>query len=107
MASPPAKPAESSLYAGASPLAFDVAEAVLHLHARDRVLSRLITRVGAFTLQAEATHAPFQSLTESILHQQVTGKAAAAPARSCSTAAACATTGATAFPAAAAGDGAA
>lgn len=78
MASPPAKPAESSLYAGASPLAFDVAEAVLHLHARDRVLSRLITGVGAFTLQAEATHAPFQSLTESILHQQVTGKAAAA-----------------------------
>jgi len=67
-----------SLYAGASPLPFDAEAAVEHLHARDRVLSRLITRVGPFGLQPEATQPPFQSLTESILHQQVTGKAAAA-----------------------------
>ena len=77
-AAPPTAPAPPSLYAGASPLPFDAALAVAHLHARDRVLSRLITRVGPFRLQTEATQPPFQSLTESILHQQVTGKAAAA-----------------------------
>jgi 3-methyladenine DNA glycosylase/8-oxoguanine DNA glycosylase len=69
---------EPSLYAGSSPLPFDSAAALAHLHAKDRVLSKLITRVGDFTLQTEATQPPFQSLTESILHQQVTGKAAAA-----------------------------
>jgi 3-methyladenine DNA glycosylase/8-oxoguanine DNA glycosylase len=42
------------------------------------VLSKLITRGGPFVLKTEAEHAPFQALTESILHQQVTGKAAAA-----------------------------
>ncbi len=67
-----------SLYDGATPLAFDRDEAVAHLHAKDRVLSKLITRVGPCRMQAEATQPPFESLTESILHQQVTGKAAAA-----------------------------
>jgi 3-methyladenine DNA glycosylase/8-oxoguanine DNA glycosylase len=68
----------SSLYAGHSPLPFDAAAAVLHLHAKDKVLSKLITRVGPFALKIEDGHPPFQALTESILHQQVTGKAAAA-----------------------------
>lgn len=67
-----------SLYAGTSPLPFDVAAALAHLHDKDPVLSRLITRVGPFALQTEASQPPFQALTESILHQQVTGKAAAA-----------------------------
>lgn len=82
MAKRPAKdvvsPPPRSLYAGSSALGFDSAVALDHLHARDRVLSRLITRVGPFLLRTEATQAPFHSLTESILHQQVTGKAAAA-----------------------------
>lgn len=83
MAKPPAKPlapapAARSLYAGATALPFDSDLALAHLHAKDRVLSRLITRVGPLRLQTEASHPPFQSLTESILHQQVTGKAAAA-----------------------------
>jgi len=68
----------SSLYAGSTRLPFDVDAALSHLHQADRVLSRLITRVGAFKLQTESSHSPFQALTESILHQQVTGKAAAA-----------------------------
>ena len=42
------------------------------------MLSRLITRVGPYLLKTEADQPPFQSLTESILHQQVAGKAAAA-----------------------------
>jgi 3-methyladenine DNA glycosylase/8-oxoguanine DNA glycosylase len=72
------EPPPLSLYAGATPLPFDTAAALKHLHAKDRVLSRLIRRVGPFLLQTEASQPPFQSLTESILHQQVTGKAAAA-----------------------------
>jgi 3-methyladenine DNA glycosylase/8-oxoguanine DNA glycosylase len=67
-----------SLYAGKGRVAFDVDAALAHLHDKDKVLSRLITRVGPFLLQPEGAHHPFQSLTESILHQQVTGKAAAA-----------------------------
>jgi 3-methyladenine DNA glycosylase/8-oxoguanine DNA glycosylase len=76
---PPAPPpAASALFAGAAPVPFDAPAALEHLHAADRVLSRLITRVGPFLLRPQATHPPFQALTESILHQQVTGKAAAA-----------------------------
>ena len=79
MAKPPAAlPSPRSLYAGKGPLPFDGALAVEHLHAKDPVLSKLIARVGPFALQTEGTQAPFQSLTESIMHQQVTGKAAAA-----------------------------
>jgi 3-methyladenine DNA glycosylase/8-oxoguanine DNA glycosylase len=69
---------ESSLYAGRGAMAFDAAEAIDHLHARDRALSKLITKVGPFGLRPKASQPPFQSLTESILHQQVTGAAAAA-----------------------------
>jgi 3-methyladenine DNA glycosylase/8-oxoguanine DNA glycosylase len=72
------EPPPQSLYAGGSPLGFDAAVALDHLKARDPVLGRLIARVGPFRMQTQATHPPFQSLTESILHQQVTGKAAAA-----------------------------
>lgn len=70
--------AASALFAGTSPVPFDAAAALAHLHSVDRVLSRLITRVGPFLLRPQATQPPFQALTESILHQQVTGKAAAA-----------------------------
>jgi 3-methyladenine DNA glycosylase/8-oxoguanine DNA glycosylase len=70
--------AKRSLYAGGTPLAFDTEAALQHLHANDRVLSRLITQIGEFRLRTEASQHPFQSLVESILHQQVTGKAAAA-----------------------------
>ena len=62
----------------------DASPALEHLHKADKVLSRLITRVHArpaqapFALKAETDLVPFRALTESILHQQVTGKAAAA-----------------------------
>jgi DNA-3-methyladenine glycosylase II len=59
-------------------LPFDPDEAVAHLRARDPKLGTLIDRVGPFTLRLDAAPSPFESLLESILYQQLHGKAAAA-----------------------------
>ena len=59
-------------------LPFDPDEAVAHLRARDPKLGALIDRVGPFTLRLDASPSPFESLLESILYQQLHGKAAAA-----------------------------
>jgi DNA-3-methyladenine glycosylase II len=58
-------------------LPFDPAEALAHLHARDAKLGALIDRVGEFTLRLDRAPSPFESLLESILYQQLHGKAAA------------------------------
>jgi DNA-3-methyladenine glycosylase II len=58
-------------------LPFDPAEALAHLRANDSKLSALIDRAGAFTLRLDPAPSPFASLVESILHQQLHGKAAA------------------------------
>jgi DNA-3-methyladenine glycosylase II len=58
-------------------LPFNPAEAIAHLRARDQKLAALIDRVGAFTLRLDASPSPFESLLESILYQQLHGKAAA------------------------------
>src|ERR1700749_1766700 len=58
-------------------LPFDPAEAIAHLRARDKKLGALIERVGPFTLRLDASPSPFESLLESILYQQLPGKAAA------------------------------
>jgi 3-methyladenine DNA glycosylase/8-oxoguanine DNA glycosylase len=58
-------------------LDFDASEAVAHLGARDARLARLIEQVGPFTLQLTATTSTFEALAESIVYQQLTGKAAA------------------------------
>jgi DNA-3-methyladenine glycosylase II len=47
------------------------------LHARDAKLSALIDRAGEFTLRLDPSPSLFESLLESILHQQLHGKAAA------------------------------
>jgi DNA-3-methyladenine glycosylase II len=62
---------------GSSKLPFDPAEAVAHLRAVDAKLSALIDRVGAFTLRLDPAPSPFESLVESIIYQQLHGKAAA------------------------------
>jgi DNA-3-methyladenine glycosylase II len=63
---------------GRSPkLPFDPEEAVTHLRARDPKLGALIDRAGPFTLKLDALPSPFESLLESILYQQLHGKAAA------------------------------
>src|SRR6202158_4219631 len=58
-------------------LPFDPEEALTHLRARDAKLGALIDRVGPFTLQLDPAPSPFESLLESILYQQLHGKAAA------------------------------
>jgi len=58
-------------------LPFDAAEALAHLRACDARLASLIDRVGAFELRLDASPSPFESLLESILYQQLHGKAAA------------------------------
>jgi DNA-3-methyladenine glycosylase II len=58
-------------------LPFDIAEAVAHLCTSDAKLGALIDRVGEFKLRLDAAPSPFESLLESILYQQLHGKAAA------------------------------
>jgi len=58
-------------------LPFDPAEAIAHLKAFDPKLGALIDKVGEFKLRLDAAPSPFESLLESILYQQLHGKAAA------------------------------
>ena len=59
-------------------LPFDPAEALAHLRASDPKLGVLIDKVGEFKLRLDPAPSPFESLLESILYQQLHGKAAAA-----------------------------
>jgi DNA-3-methyladenine glycosylase II len=56
---------------------FDRDEAIEHLKAGDAKLGELIDRAGPFTMRLDALPSPFESLLESILYQQLHGKAAA------------------------------
>jgi len=58
-------------------LPFDPEEALAHLKAADKKLAGLIERVGPFTMKLDSSASPFESLLESILYQQLNGKAAA------------------------------
>jgi DNA-3-methyladenine glycosylase II len=58
-------------------LPFDPEEAIAHLKSRDPKLGALIDRVGPFTMRLDRSPSPFESLLESILYQQLHGKAAA------------------------------
>ena len=58
-------------------LPFDPDEALAHLRASDQKLAALIDRAGPFALRLDASPSPFESLLESILYQQLHGKAAA------------------------------
>jgi DNA-3-methyladenine glycosylase II len=58
-------------------LPFDPAEALAHLKTSDAKLGVLIDLAGPFTLRIDALPSPFESLLESILYQQLHGKAAA------------------------------
>jgi DNA-3-methyladenine glycosylase II len=58
-------------------LPFDVDEALAHLRAKDAKLGALIDRAGEFTLKLDPAPSPFESLLESIIYQQLHGKAAA------------------------------
>lgn len=56
---------------------YDRELAVVHLRASDPGLASLIDRVGAPLLNVDRVQSPFAALAESIVYQQLTGKAAA------------------------------
>ncbi len=57
---------------------YDPALAIAHLTAADPKLGRLIQRAGPFTMRLASQQSPFEALLESIIYQQLHGKAAAA-----------------------------
>jgi DNA-3-methyladenine glycosylase II len=59
------------------PPRYDSALACRELVAADPKLGKLIERVGPFTLRVASTQSPFEALVESIIYQQLHGKAAA------------------------------
>jgi DNA-3-methyladenine glycosylase II len=60
-----------------SELPFDPRKAIKHLKSADPKLGALIDRAGPFTLHIDDSVSPFEALLESILYQQLHGKAAA------------------------------
>ena len=52
-------------------------QTIQYLSAADKVMGRLIRKVGPCTLKPEKNISPFQSLVRSVAYQQLTGKAAA------------------------------
>jgi DNA-3-methyladenine glycosylase II len=65
------------IHNGRRTLPYDPAAALDHLRAADAKLGALIDRAGEFRLKLGHTGTPFTSLLESILYQQLHGKAAA------------------------------
>ena len=65
------------IHNGRRKLPYDPEEALAHLRASDAKLGALIDRVGEFGLKLGHSGTPFDSLLESILYQQLNGKAAA------------------------------
>jgi len=62
---------------GDGKLGIDSARAVQHLRHADSKLAALMDRVGPFRLELKETHSSFAMLSEAIVYQQLTGKAAA------------------------------
>jgi DNA-3-methyladenine glycosylase II len=56
---------------------YDSAAAIAQLSAADPKLGKLIERAGPFTLRVASSQSPFEALVESIIYQQLHGKAAA------------------------------
>jgi DNA-3-methyladenine glycosylase II len=57
---------------------YNTVQACEELRAADPVLGRLMNRVGPFTLTLSSQLSPFEALSESIVYQQIHGKAAEA-----------------------------
>jgi 3-methyladenine DNA glycosylase/8-oxoguanine DNA glycosylase len=56
---------------------YDPAEALKHLRKSDPDLGKLMRKIGPFGLEMRSCESPFQGLAESIVYQQLHGKAAA------------------------------
>ena len=65
------------IHNGKKKLPFDPDAAVEHLSNADPKLADLINRAGPFTMKVDSSVTIFESLLESILYQQLNGKAAA------------------------------
>lgn len=63
---------------GRRPVRYDSALALEQLSAADAKLGALIKRAGPFALRLKSSHSPYEALLESIVYQQLHGKAAAA-----------------------------
>jgi DNA-3-methyladenine glycosylase II len=63
---------------GRRPVRYDATLACQQLAQADPRLAQLIERAGPFQLKLKSQHSPFEALFESILYQQLHGKAAAA-----------------------------
>ena len=59
------------------PPRYDSAQAIADLSAADPRLGKLLQRAGPFRLRIASTQSPFEALVESIVYQQLHGKAAA------------------------------
>src|SRR5207249_2015127 len=68
---------ERKLFDGRAALPFEARRAVRAIALADPGLGRLMAQVGPFALRIETLHNPFSALAESIVYQQLTGKAAA------------------------------
>jgi methylated-DNA-[protein]-cysteine S-methyltransferase len=66
-----------SLFDGDGAFGFDRADAVAHVRDSDPIMARLIDTVGPFDMALKTTPSLFVALAESIVYQQLTGKAAA------------------------------
>jgi len=69
--------ATPSLFDGDGAFGFDRTEALAHVRAADPAMARLIDEVGPFEMGLKTTPSLFVALAESIVYQQLTGKAAA------------------------------
>lgn len=56
---------------------FDAKAAVEYLRLKDKKLAKVIDQVGPFRVELDEMVSPFEALAESIVYQQLTGKAAA------------------------------
>jgi DNA-3-methyladenine glycosylase II len=56
---------------------FDLQAATAHVAKRDRGLARIIREVGPCELEIAARRSPYEALVESIVYQQLSGRAAA------------------------------
>lgn len=70
-------PAPRHLRPAAGELPFDLRHASRHLRRADPVLARLMRRAGPCGLRPRETQSLFHALSESIVYQQLSGKAAA------------------------------
>lgn len=55
----------------------EIETALMHLSKKDKRMAKLIRNVGPFRLHVDQLQSPFEALAESIVYQQLTGKAAA------------------------------